>query len=52
MDEKEYRSIGYIGGIYEDDMVRIGARRQMCIRDSFYSDTDGRVYGIAYKIGI
>ena len=27
MDEKEYRSIGYIGGIYEDDMVRIGARR-------------------------
>ncbi len=24
MDEKEYRSIGYIGGIYEDDMVRIG----------------------------
>jgi len=27
MDEKEYRSIGYIGGIYEDDMVRIGVRR-------------------------
>lgn len=24
---KEYRSIGYVGGIYQDDTVRIGARR-------------------------
>lgn len=27
LDEKEYRSIGYIGGIYEDNMVRIGVSR-------------------------
>lgn len=27
LDEKEYRSIGYIGGIYKDDMVRIGVSR-------------------------
>lgn len=27
LDEKEYRSIGYIGGIYEDNMVRIGVNR-------------------------
>lgn len=27
LDEKEYRSIGYIGGIFEDDKVKIGAKR-------------------------
>ncbi len=27
MEEKEYRSIGYIGGIYEEDTVRIGVNR-------------------------
>ena len=27
LDEKEYRSIGYIGGIYEKDEVKIGTRR-------------------------
>lgn len=27
LDEKEYRSIGYIGGIYKDDMVHIGVSR-------------------------
>ena len=36
MDEKEYRSIGYIGGIYEDDMVRIGVRRNPVIADLFH----------------
>lgn len=28
LDEKEYHSIGYIGGIYKDDMVRIGVSRK------------------------
>lgn len=27
LEEKKYRSIGYIGGIYEDDTVRIGVSR-------------------------
>lgn len=29
LDVKEYRSIGYIGGIYEKDGVRIGTHRLM-----------------------
>lgn len=27
MDQKEYRSIGYVGGIYEEDGVKIGTHR-------------------------
>ena len=33
LDRKEYRSIGYIGGIYEDDMVCIGSHRLNGLRD-------------------
>lgn len=31
LDEKDYRSVGYIGGIYEDTRVRIGHRRLQSI---------------------
>ncbi len=27
LEQKEYRSVGYIGGFYEDDVVKIGHRR-------------------------
>lgn len=33
MEEKEYRSIGYIGGIYEDDTVRIGMNRMNTLKE-------------------
>lgn len=33
IDDKEYRSIGYLGSVYEQDGVRIGFRRMQTIKD-------------------
>ena len=35
LEKKEYRSIGYIGGIYQDNMVKIGTRRLEAFREIF-----------------
>lgn len=32
VDQKEYRSIGYIGGVYEEDGVKIGTRRLQSLK--------------------
>lgn len=35
LEKKEYRSIGYIGGIYQDDMVKIGTHRLKALQEIF-----------------
>lgn len=35
IERKKYRSVGYIGGLYEDGQVKIGYRRLQGIRTSF-----------------
>lgn len=35
INKREYRSVGYIGGLYENENVRIGYRRLNCVRKTF-----------------
>ena len=35
VNKRQYRSVGYIGGLYEKGKVRIGYRRLACVRDTF-----------------
>lgn len=35
INKREYRSVGYIGGLYENGNVRIGFRRLKCVRETF-----------------
>ena len=35
INRREYRSVGYIGGLYENENVRIGYRRLNCVRETF-----------------
>lgn len=34
VNKRQYRSVGYIGGLYEKGEVRIGYRRLACVRDT------------------
>ncbi len=36
MVRKKYRSVGFIGGLYEEGQVKIGYRRLEGIRDSLW----------------
>lgn len=45
IDEKEYRSIGYLGNIYEQNGVRIGFRRMQTIIDCL---SDRNLYNESY----
>ncbi len=56
LEEKEYRSIGYIGGIYQDDMVKIGTSRLKAFREIFkqwncYEDKYFKVGAISKESG-
>ncbi len=35
VNKRQYRSVGYIGGLYEKGEVRIGYRRLNCVRETF-----------------
>lgn len=35
VNKRQYRSVGYIGGLYENGEVRIGYRRLNCVKETF-----------------
>lgn len=56
MEQKEYRSIGYIGGVYEEDGVKIGTHRLQSLKEILnkrdcYEDKYFRVGEISRESG-
>lgn len=56
LERKEYRSIGYIGGIYQDDMVKIGTHRLKALQEilrqwNCYEEKYFRIGEISQKSG-